>query len=363
MPRERAAIGLVGARRRRGRRERSASAATVGRAAASSVEMDSSAPSACTCVEIMRQHRLARRAERQRERVGVDEGIAVAVAADPAAEPQEARRPLARARAPSARRAPAAPAGTRRADRTARSRPRRRRRAARGAAAASARARRSGAGSPARPDRRPAVSAAPGIAQPHQLGDAVAMVDHALAPHLGRMGGEHRHDQRAVEQGGDLLLARSLPRASRSSASATVAPGSAGDALPVLGEIGEHREEHEAAHEGERVVEAERVEAGIDRVRRDHAAMPVDRGRADIFDPPEQRVAAIGADDVAEQLAEEADVRILLDAPASSSPAHPQLGAGIGHALVGRAVERDRRADEPGSYQITRIVRRAAMPG
>ena len=57
------------------------------------------------------------------------------------------------------------------------------------------------------------------------------------------------------------------------------------DALPVLGEVGEHGEQHEAAHEGERVVEAQRVEARIDRVRRDDAAMPVDRGRADIFDP------------------------------------------------------------------------------
>jgi hypothetical protein len=39
------------------------------------------------------------------------------------------------------------------------------------------------------------------------------------------------------------------------------------DALPVLGEIGEHREEHEAAHERERVVEAQRIKPEIDLVR------------------------------------------------------------------------------------------------
>jgi hypothetical protein len=151
-----------------------------------------------------------------------------------------------------------------------------------------------------------------GVAQPHQLGDAVAMIDDGLAPDLGRMGGEHGHDQRLVEKGGDLLLGD----AARGEAAERLGEGRAGlgrDALPVLGEVGEQREQHEAAHEGERVVEAERVEAGIDRVRRDHAAMPVDRGRSDIFDPAEQCVAAISADDVAEQLAEEPYVRILLD--------------------------------------------------
>ena len=38
------------------------------------------------------------------------------------------------------------------------------------------------------------------IAQRHQCGDAVAVVDHALAPHLRRVGGEHGGDQRSFEQ-------------------------------------------------------------------------------------------------------------------------------------------------------------------
>ena len=73
-----------------------------------------------------------------------------------------------------------------------------------------------------------------------------------------------------------------------------------GDALPVLGEVGEHREQHEAAHEGERVVEGEGIDA-VDAVRIDNAARAVHRGGANIFDPAEQRLPAIGADDVAEQ--------------------------------------------------------------
>ena len=84
-----------------------------------------------------------------------------------------------------------------------------------------------------------------------------------------------------------------------------------GDALAVLGEIGEHREQHEPAHEIERLVERQPVEPEIDLAP--HAAMPIDRRRADIFGAPEQLVAAIGADHVAEQLAEKADVGIVGD--------------------------------------------------
>ena len=95
-----------------------------------------------------------------------------------------------------------------------------------------------------------------------------------------------------------------------------VGAGLGGRSLPVLGEVGEHREQHEAAHEGERVVEGERVEPGVDRIRTGDAARAVDRDRADIFDAAEQRVAAIGADHVPQQLAEEADVGILRDGEA-----------------------------------------------
>ena len=65
-----------------------------------------------------------------------------------------------------------------------------------------------------------------GIAQSHQLGDAAPMVDHALAPHFGRVGGEHRYDQRPVQQVGNRLVRRSLGR-EPCKRSASVAPGSA----------------------------------------------------------------------------------------------------------------------------------------
>ena len=85
------------------------------------------------------------------------------------------------------------------------------------------------------------------------------------------------------------------------------------DPLPVLGQVREHREEHETAHEGDRVVEAQRVEPRIDRLGPGNPAVPVDARRADIFGLPEQLLAAIGADDVAENPPEIADVGILRD--------------------------------------------------
>src|SRR3546814_5521587 len=38
------------------------------------------------------------------------------------------------------------------------------------------------------------------VAQPHQRGDAVFVVEHRLSPHLGWVRGQHRRDQRRVEQ-------------------------------------------------------------------------------------------------------------------------------------------------------------------
>ncbi len=150
------------------------------------------------------------------------------------------------------------------------------------------------------------------ILDPHQIGDAVTVVDHALAAHFGGVRGQHRHDQRMVEQpqrlrAVDALLGEPIERLRH------VGIALGGRPLPVFGEVGEHREQHEAAHEGERVVEGERVETGVDRVRSRDAARAIDRDRADIFYAAEQRVAAIGADHVPQQLAEKADVGILRD--------------------------------------------------
>ena len=84
-------------------------------------------------------------------------------------------------------------------------------------------------------------------------------------------------------------------------------------ALPILGQIGEHRKQHEPAHERDGIVETQRIKPRIDRLGPRDAAVPVDARRADIFGLPEQFVAAIGANDVAENPPQIADVGILRD--------------------------------------------------
>ncbi|KAI1692061.1 hypothetical protein DdX_21455 [Ditylenchus destructor] len=83
-------------------------------------------------------------------------------------------------------------------------------------------------------------------------------------------------------------------------------------ALPVLGQVGEHREQHEAAHENRAVVEVQAAEARIDAVRAGDAAMPVDRCRSDIFDSPDNASPPIGADHVAKDAAQIADVGLFV---------------------------------------------------
>ncbi len=87
----------------------------------------------------------------------------------------------------------------------------------------------------------------------------------------------------------------------------------ASGALPVLGQIREHRKQHEPAHEGQRLVQAQRVESAIDRGGAGNPAIAIDRCGPDRFDALEQRVAAIRANDVTEELAEVADVGVLRD--------------------------------------------------
>ncbi len=68
-------------------------------------------------IEITLQHGLGRAAQREPQRLGIDVGIAVPVAADPAAQPQEALRPMRQQALPARIEQTAAPAGTHRADR------------------------------------------------------------------------------------------------------------------------------------------------------------------------------------------------------------------------------------------------------
>src|SRR3546814_14228809 len=67
--------------------------------------------------------------------------------------------------------------------------------------------------------------------------------------------------------------------------------------LPVLGQVGEHRKQHETAHERDGVVEAQRLQPRIARLGPGDAAMAIDARRSDLFGLAEQFLAAIGPTD------------------------------------------------------------------
>ena len=90
-----------------------------------------------------------------------------------------------------------------------------------------------------------------------------------------------------------------------------IVAGLALGALPILGKVREHGKQHEPANEGERLVQAERLEPAIDRGGARDPAEAIDRRGPDVLDALEQRVAAVGADDIAQQLPKVPDVRVL----------------------------------------------------
>jgi hypothetical protein len=126
------------------------------------------------------------------------------------------------------------------------------------------------------------------------------------------MRGKYRHDQRGIQQ-------RSGPRAVDALRGQPlqclrhIVAGLALGALAILGKVCEHGKQHEPADEGQGLVQAERLEAAIDSGSRRDPAEAIDRRGPDALDTLEQRVTAVGADDVAEQLPEVADVGVLRD--------------------------------------------------
>ena len=138
------------------------------------------------------------------------------------------------------------------------------------------------------------------------------MIDDALAPHLGRVGGQNRRDQRLVEQFQHRLLVYTLAgeqfyRLDHGRAFFGC------DALTIFGQIGEQRKQHESAHKGQRFIERQGIQTGIYRIRIGETAVAIDAGRPDIFGASVQLLAAIRTNDIAEQFAEIFDVRILAD--------------------------------------------------
>src|SRR3546814_12216809 len=82
----------------------------------------------------------------------------------------------------------------------------------------------------------------------HQFGYAVPVVDHALAPDLGGMGCKNGNDERLVEQLHDLIdtnimTLQALERCTH------IGSWLCCNALAILGQIGEHRKQHEIGRE------------------------------------------------------------------------------------------------------------------
>ena len=101
-------------------------------------------------------------------------------------------------------------------------------------------------------------------------GDLQFAVDRAFAPHLGRVGGQHRADQRAVEEVRASAAAVEAGRARAARAHGASSPGAArsgphmgavaADVVLVLGDVGEMRKIAEGAHDGERLLVVETVQ-------------------------------------------------------------------------------------------------------
>ena len=150
----------------------------------------------------------------------------------------------------------------------------------------------------------------PGIAQSHECGDAVFVVDHTFSAHLGRVGGEHGHDGRAFQHLGHRSAADPL-RLQRFQRFGHGRALFACYALPVLGQIGEQREQHEAAHEIQRTVQVQRLQFRHGRGTRSGAAVAVHAGAANRLGLVIKRFTAISADHIAKHTAQKADVGIL----------------------------------------------------
>ena len=144
-----------------------------------------------------------------------------------------------------------------------------------------------------------------------------------LRLHLGRVGGEHRADQRAVEEraerlGRDVRLADVMAdvmegvgeRARTRRGAGRHMRAVAADVVLVLGDVGEMREIAEGPHDRERLVGRQAVEGRLELAPGAGlvVAMEADRGLADVLDEPEGLLALLLAHRVAEDAAEQPDV-------------------------------------------------------
>ena len=175
---------------------------------------------------------------------------------------------------------------------------------------------------PAQPlfvERQRRLVAVGALAGVEQFGDFQLAGQRALAPDLGRMGGQHRAHQRALEEGAersrlDAHLARALKRVGQRAGARRGARDHmravAADVMLVLGDVGQMREIAVCAHDRERLVGAEAVEGGLQLAPRADLviAMEADRGLADLLHQGEDLLALLLAHGVAQDAAEQADV-------------------------------------------------------
>ncbi len=144
----------------------------------------------------------------------------------------------------------------------------------------------------------------------HQRRDAVAVIQHALAHHLGRVCGQHRHDQGVLQQSRQLFALHAL-RAQKLQRRRQCALLFSRGAPPVFGEVRQHGKQHEAAHERDGLVERQSLQPRRQTAWISDAPIAIHGCGADGFDPLEHGFPAKGADHAAQQPAEESHVGVL----------------------------------------------------
>ncbi len=135
------------------------------------------------------------------------------------------------------------------------------------------------------------------------LGYGQFAVEDALAPHLGGVGGQHRGQHRLTEEGGGV-------GGGHGAALAELGEGVLADALParlmVVGDIGQLGKDGETADQQARLVQGQGFQQAIQlRVLLAHA-VGVDRAAADGLDQVENLLAFLLADHVAQQATQQA---------------------------------------------------------
>ena len=183
------------------------------------------------------------------------------------------------------------------------------------------------------------------VALVEQIGDLQFAQPRALPPDFGRMGGEHRAHQRVIEELGerfrlDAHLAGALKRIRERTGAGRGAGDRMGavatDVMLIFGDVGEMREIAVGARDRERLVSVEAVERRLELAPRAYlvVAMEANRGLPDLLDQFENLFTLLLAHGVAEDSPEQTDVlaqrNVLLGSVRGAKGKFLDLG-GAGH--------------------------------